>query len=122
MKHAKQRRRDTLNQPTDRWFVDDHTPGQMPQIYNVDARSRLLKRLFAIVGKSKERAQAGGKARAETFHPRREQAEKIARQEWSVQPDLSRVAVASKIAKRAGQREKPRTIRRWIAPLRPSTP
>ena len=120
MKHAKQRRRDTLNQPTDRWLVDDHAPGQMPQSYNVDAMDRLLKRLFTIVGKSKERAQAGGQARAETYRPQIEQAQKIAGEIWSEEPDLSRRAVACTIDKQMNWNIHVRTIRHWITPLHPS--
>jgi len=122
MKHAQQKRRDKMNQSTGWGFVVDHAPGQMPQIINVDALLHVHERLLASLGKLKQRAQGGGQARAETFRARKEQAKKIARKIWSVQPDFSCQAVASMIAQRAGQLEQPRTIRRWIAPLRPSTP
>jgi len=122
MKHAQQRRRDTLNQPTDWGVLVDHTPGQMPRIVNVDAALHVKERLLASLGKLKQRAQCGGLARAETFRDQKKQAQKIARKTWSGQPDLSCRAMASTIAQRAGQLAKARTIRRWIAPLRPSTP
>ena len=116
-----------MNQPTNWGGLVAHTPGQIPRILNVDAvlhvNDRVLAiRVLAILEKLKQRARVGGQARAETFRAQKEQAEKIARTIWSSRPDLSCRAVASTIAQRAGQLAKARTIRRWIAPLRPSTP
>ena len=122
MKPAQQRRRDKMNRPRDRVFLVDHAPGQMPRISDVDAERHFKELLLASHRASKRRAQSGGRARAETFRDQKEQAEKIAWTIWSVQPDLSCRAMASTIAQRAGQLAKARTIRRWIAPLRPSTP
>ena len=121
MKNAQQKRRDKMNQPKDWGFVVDHAPGQMPKIVNVDALLHVYERLLASLGKLKQRAQVGGQARAETFRDQKEQAQQIAGTIWSVQPDLSCQPMASTIAKRAGQSVSARTIRRWIAPLRPST-
>ena len=121
MKHAQQKRRNMMSQPTNRGFVVDHVPGQMPKILNVDALLHVNDRLLASLGKLKQRARVGGQARAETFRDQKEQAQKIAATIWSVQPDLSCRAMASTIAQRAGQFVSARTIRRWIAPLRPST-
>ncbi len=122
MKHAQQRRRDTLNQPTDWGVLVDHTPGRIPRILNMDAVLQFKEILLASHKASKRRAKCGGLARAETFRDQKKQAQKIARATWSAHPDLSCRAMASTIAQRAGQLAKARTIRRWIAPLRPSTP
>ena len=121
MKHAQQRRRDTLNQPAGWGSLVHHTPGQIPWIENVDARRHVNDRLLAIFRKFKQRAQVGGQARAETFRDQKEQAKKRAGEIWSAQSDLSCRAVALTIAQRAGHSVRPRTIRRWIAPFRPST-
>ena len=61
MKHAQQRPRDTLNQPTDWGVLVDHTPGQIPKILNVDAVLHVNDRLLAILGKLKQRAQGEGR-------------------------------------------------------------
>ena len=120
MKNVQQKRRHMMSQPTDGWFVVNHVPGQMPEVTNVGALSNYKELLLHSQRASKRRAQSGGQARAETFRAWKEQAEKRARIIWSAQPDLSCRAVASKIAQRAGQHKKAETIRRWIAPLRPS--
>jgi len=121
MKNAQQKRRNMMNQPAGWGFVVDHTPGQIPRIVNVDALMHVHHRMVAMLGQLKQRAQVGGQARAETFRARKEQAENTARKIWSAQPDLSCRTMASTIAKRAGQHKQARTIRRWIAHLRPST-
>ena len=125
MEHAQQRRRDKMNQPTGWGWEVDHVPDQIPNILNMDALRRVYVNeplLLASLGKLKKRARLGGQARAETFRARKEQAKKTARTTWSVEPDLSCRAMALRITQRAGQLAKARTIRRWIAPLRPSTP
>ena len=114
-----------MNQPTGWGFEVDHVPGQIPKILNMDALRHVYVNeplLLASLGKLTKRARLGGLARAETFRDQKEQTQKIAATIWSVQPDLSCRAMASTIAQRAGQLAKARTIRRWIAPLRPSTP
>ena len=121
MKHAQQRRRDTLNQPTDWGVLVDHTPGRIPRILNMDAVLQFKEILLASHKASKRRAKCGGLARATTFRDQKEQAKKRAGEIWSAQSDLSCRAVALTIAQRAGHSVRPRTIRRWIAPFRPST-
>ena len=114
-----------MNQPTDWGGLVDHTPGQIPKILNVDAVLHVNDRLLAILEKLKQGARVGGQVRAEKFRARKEQAEKTARTIWSLHPDLSCLAVARTITKRVDCVRQPvseRTIRRWIAPLRPSTP
>ena len=120
MKHAQQRRRDTLNQPAGWGSLVHHTPGQIPQIENVDALLHVNDRLLAIFRKFKQRAQVGGQARAETYRAMKEQAQKIAVEIWSEEPDLSRRAVACTINKRMKWAIDERTIRKWITPLHPS--
>ena len=111
-----------MNQPTNWGGLVAHTPGQIPRILNVDAVLHVNDRVLAILGKLKQRARVGGQARAKKFRARKKKAEKTARTIWSAHPDWSCRVVASTIAQRAGQSVSARTIRRWIAPLRPSTP
>jgi len=121
MKNAQQKRRHMMSQPTDGWFVVNHVPAQMPEVTNVGAMRDYKELLLHSHRASKRRAQSGGQARAETFRAWKEQAEQTARTIWSAQPDLSCRAMSLMVAQRAGHSVSARTIRRWIAPLRPST-
>ncbi len=94
----------------------------MPELVNVDALLHRNDCQVAIIQDLQRRARIGGQARAEKFRVQKGQAKKIARKIWSVEPDLSIRAMASKVHKRMAplQPASERTIRRWIAPLRPS--